>query len=109
MSSRPDPGQSLGEEFRRHLETFYARLKLVPPYDSVEKAIRILMGVIRTLPEAEQQRILADPAAQWSLFRQAFDRAGLVKKHRGIIAGFARNRAAVDLPADYDQLLNLFL
>ena len=31
---------SLKDEFRHHLETFYAQLKLAPPYESVEKAIR---------------------------------------------------------------------
>jgi hypothetical protein len=104
-----DTVESLAQEFRRHLEGFYACLKLAPPYDSVEKAIRALMDVVRTLPDAERQRVLADPSAQWSLFRQAFDQAGLTRKHRGIIASLARNRAAVDLPADYDQFLNLFL
>ena len=33
---------ALREEFRHHLETFYAQLKLAPPYESVEKAIRLL-------------------------------------------------------------------
>ena len=32
---------TLREEFRSHLETFYSRLKLAPPYESVEKAIRV--------------------------------------------------------------------
>ncbi|MCP9472758.1 MAG: hypothetical protein NNA30_08515 [Nitrospira sp.] len=109
MSSLPDPSQPLAEEFRRHLDVFYARLKLAPPYDSVEKAVRVLIAAVRVLPEEERRRLLADPVARWELFRQAFERSGLAKKHRGIIAGLARNRAAVDLPADYDHFLNLFV
>jgi hypothetical protein len=38
----------------------------------------------------------------------AFEASGLVKKHRGIIAGLARNRSALELPAEYDHFLNLF-
>lgn len=104
-----DAVELLAKEFRGHLERFYTCLKLAPPYDTVEKAIRTLMDLVRTLPDAERQRILADPSSRWSLFRQAFDQAGLTRKHRGIIVGLARNREAVDLPADYDQFLNLFL
>jgi hypothetical protein len=39
---------------------------------------------------------------------RAFHTSGLAKKHRGIIAGLARNRSALDLPAEYDHFLNLF-
>ncbi len=109
MSSMPDPSQPLAEEFRRHLDTFYGRLKLAPPYDSVEKAVRVLVAAVRALPEEERRRLLADPVVKWELFRQAFERSGLAKKHRGIIAGLARNRASLDLPADYDHFLNLFI
>jgi len=98
----------LREEFRRHLEIFYARLKLAPPYDSVEKALRTLTTSVHGLPKDEQDRIAADSGLQWEQFRRAFESSGLVKKHRGIIAGLARNRAALDLPADYDHFLNLF-
>ncbi|HSS29720.1 MAG TPA: hypothetical protein VLL06_01745, partial [Nitrospiraceae bacterium] len=41
---------ALREEFRHHLETFYAQLKLAPPYESVEKAIRSLTTSIHALP-----------------------------------------------------------
>lgn len=109
MSSVPDPSQPLAEEFRRHLDTFYTRIKLAPPYDSVEKAVRVLIATVRALPEEERCRVLADPVARWELFRSAFEQSGLAKKHRGIIAGLARNRASLDLPADYDHFLNLFV
>ena len=103
-----NPVQTLREEFRRHLEIFYARLRLAPPYDSVEKAIRTMTTAVYALPKDEQTRIASDPALQWQQFRLAFETSGLLKKHHGIIAGFARNRSALDLPAEYDHLLNLF-
>jgi len=103
-----DPLHSLREAFRAHLETFYARLKLAPPYESVEKAIRTLTTAIHALPKDEQARIAADPALQWQQFRRAFEASGLVKKHRGIIAGLARNRATLDLPPEFDHFLGLF-
>ena len=103
-----DPLQTLRVEFRQHLERFYAQLKLAPPYESVEKAIRTLTTSLHALPKDEQARITTDPTLQWAQFRQAFEASGLVKKHRGIIAGLARNRSALDLPAEYDHFLSLF-
>ncbi|HXV67917.1 MAG TPA: hypothetical protein VD738_03255 [Nitrospira sp.] len=98
----------LVKEFRRRLEIFYVGLRLAPPYESVEKALRVLKTAVQALPVAEQERIASDPALQWAHFRQAFDTSGLAKKHRGIIAGQIRNRSALDLPAEYDHFLNLF-
>jgi hypothetical protein len=103
-----DPLQSLREEFRSHLETFYARLKLAPPYESVEKAIRALTTAVHALPKPDQARLSTDPVLRWEQFRQAFDQSGLSKKHRGIIAGLARNRSALDLPPEFDHFLALF-
>lgn len=107
-SSSQNPTQTLREEFRRHLKIFYGRLKLAPPYESVEQAIRTLTTALHALPKQEQARIASDPTLQWRQFRLAFETSGLVKKHRGIIAGMARNRSALDLPAEYDHFLNLF-
>jgi hypothetical protein len=104
-----DPLQFLKDEFRRHLEIFYAHLKLAPPYESVEKAIRTLTTTVHALSKDEQARIVADPVLQWQQFRHAFETSGLVKKHRGIIVGLARNRAASQLPIEYDHFLSLFL
>ncbi|MBH0188411.1 MAG: hypothetical protein HP493_06035 [Nitrospira sp.] len=104
----PNQFHMLQDEFRTHLETFYARLKLAPPYESVEKAIRALTTAVYALPKAEQTRIMSDPVARWEQFRLAFHTSGLSKKHRGIIAGLARDRSAVDLPAEYDHFLHLF-
>jgi hypothetical protein len=103
-----EPSQILKEEFRRHLEMFYARLQLAPPYESVEKAIRTLTTNVHALTKDEQVRIVADPILQWQQFRGAFETSGLVKKHRGIIAGLARDRSVLNLPVEYDHFLNLF-
>jgi hypothetical protein len=100
---------ALREEFRHHLETFYAQLKLAPPYESVEKAIRSLTTSVHALPPLERASLATDATARWQHFRQAFESSGLSKKHRGIIAGFARNRSRLNLPAEYDQFLNLYL
>lgn len=104
----PDQLQTLKDEFRSHLETFYAELKLAPPYESVEKAIRTLTTIVHALPIEEQTRIMADPDLRWLQFQHAFQISGLAKKHRGIIAGLARNRFAVALPAEYDHFLELY-
>jgi hypothetical protein len=104
-----DPVLALREEFRHHLERFYAQLKLAPPYESVEKAIRSLTTLIHALPPSERARLATDATARWQHFRQAFESSGLSKKHRGIIAGLARNRSGLNLPAEYDYFLNLYL
>jgi hypothetical protein len=99
----------LREEFRYHLETFYGRLKLAPPYESVENALRSLTTSVHALPPVERERLATDAAARWQYFRQAFQSSGLSKKHRGIIAGLARNRANLNLPTEYEQFLSLYL
>lgn len=108
VSNHPDPIERLKDEFRRHLEMFYARLQLAPPYDSVEKAVRALTTAVHALSREEQARVLSDSSAQWEQFRGAFEMSGLAKKHRGIISGLARNRSSLDLPAEYDHFLNCF-
>ncbi len=100
---------TLREEFRHHLETFYAQLKLAPPYESVEKAIRALTTSVHSLSPGERAKLETDATARWQHFRQAFEASGLSKKHRGIIAGLARNRSSLNLPAEYDQFLSLYL
>lgn len=51
------PAQVLKEEFRRHLETFYARLNLAPPYESVEKAVRTLTTIVHALPQTNKSKL----------------------------------------------------
>jgi hypothetical protein len=106
--SEPDIIQTLREEFRFHLETFYGQLRLAPPYESVEKAIRLLTTTLHALPKAQQARIAADAALKWEQFRQAFETSGLSKKHRGIIAKVARDHSSLTLPPEYEQFLKLF-
>ena len=105
----PDHTLALREEFRHHLETFYAQLKLAPPYESVEHAIRSFTTSVHALPPLERARLTTDATERWRHFRQAFESSGLSKKHRGIIAGLARNRTSLNLPAEYDQFLSLYL
>ena len=107
-AAQPEVTRALREEFRSHLEFFYARLKLAPPYESVEKAVRALTTALHSLPKAQQARLAEDPEMRWEEFRRAFESSGLAKKHRGIIAGLARNRAGLDLPEEYDRFLTLF-
>jgi hypothetical protein len=107
-SAQSEVTRALREEFRSHLELFYARLKLAPPYESVEKAIRALTTAVHSLPKAQQARLAQDGEMRWEEFRRAFEASGLAKKHRGIIAGLARNRAGLDLPQEYDRFLTLF-
>ena len=113
MSKPTDPATdhtlALREEFRHHLETFYAQLKLAPPYESVEKALRSLTISVHALPPLARARLATDATARWEHFRQAFESSGLSKKHRGIIASLARNRSSLNLPAEYDQFLSLYL
>lgn len=98
----------LGDTFRSHLDLFYGRLRLAPPYDHVERALAALVKHVGTLPPADQERITADPALQWLEYQRAFMSAGLHHKHRGIILGLLRNRSRLDLPEVYDHLLDCF-
>lgn len=103
-----DPVANLRDQFRANLETFYAQLKLAPPYESVEKAVRALTTSVHALPKPEQSRLLSDSSLRWEQFRRAFEASGLHKKHRGIIAGLARHRTRHGLPPEFDHFLGLF-
>lgn len=85
-----DPIQTLRQEFRRQLETFYAHLNLAPPYHSIEKAVQHLANTLRTKSQPFQQSLLDDPQKQWALFEEIFQGSGLSKKHRGIITQLAQ-------------------
>jgi len=103
-----DPVQALREEFRHHLEVFYARLKLAPPYHSVEKAIVQLTTALKVMTPDERARLVSDQAGRWLEYRKAFAESGLSQKHRGIIAGLAKSRQSLDLAPEYDHFLSLF-
>jgi hypothetical protein len=102
------PVESLRDEFRGQLDLFYSRLKLAAPYDSVEKALGTLTATLKALPPEELQRVSMDATQRWTHFRQAFVESGLIQKHRGIIAGLARSGAPLDLPPDFNYLLDLY-
>jgi len=109
QANRPaDPIQVLREEFRQHLENFYTRLKLAPPYHTVEKAIVHLTTHLQTLEPAERERVAADSALRWAEYRRAFVASGLNQKHRGIIAGLASSSLVAALPEEYQQFLKTF-
>jgi hypothetical protein len=103
------PLDALKDEFRRHLQLFYSRLKLASPYDSVEKALRQLTASVAALPAADQHRLLSDEALRWAHYRRAFIDSGLSQKHRGIIAGLAQQRGTLDLPPEFDHFLDLYV
>lgn len=102
------PAESLRNEFREHLEMFYNRLKLAAPYDSVEKALSSLAAKLNAMSPMELENLSTDATQRWAHFRQAFIESGLSLKHRGIIAGLARSRQSLDLPPEFDHLLNLY-
>jgi hypothetical protein len=107
-SGTTDPIKTLAEEFRRHLEIFYARLKLAPPYDSVEKAIKSLTMAVARMSAEERMRAMADPILTWTLYRQAFVDSGLSLKHRGIILGLIRSKQTAELPVEYAAFLEAY-
>ena len=107
-SGATDPIKTLTEEFRRHLEIFYARLKLAPPYDSVEKAIKSLKAAVAAMPAEERMRVMADPTLAWTQYRQAFVDSGLSLKHRGIILGLIRSNQTTELPIEYAGFLETY-
>lgn len=107
--SPSDPVQVLREEFRHHLEIFYSRLKLAPPYHSVEKAVAQLTAALKAKTAEEQARLVSDQAGRWEEFRKAFAESGLSQKHRGIIAGLATSGRTGDLPEEYEHFLKQFM
>lgn len=80
-----DPIHVLRQEFRGHLEQFYANLNLAPPYHSIEKALQHLSNTLRSKPDEFRQGLLQDATHKWELFQEIFSASGLQKKHRGII------------------------
>lgn len=99
---------TLRQAFRRHVETFYARLQLAPPYHSVEKAVTHLTSTLLAMSPEERARLAGDPAQQWPLFGRIFVESGLAQKHRGIIVGLVRAGQAGNLPPEYAHFLSAF-
>lgn len=84
-----DSIHTLREDYRVHLQTFYATLNLAPPYHSIERAIQHLSNTLQTKPETFLQALLEDPQQKWSLYERIFEASGLARKHRGIIRQLA--------------------
>jgi len=109
QADRPaDSLQLLRDEFRQHLESFYACLKLAPPYHTVERAVAHLTAQLKSLEPAERDRIAGDPGLRWAEYRRAFVESGLNLRHRGIIAGLIRSSLFTDLPQEYMHFLDTF-
>jgi hypothetical protein len=102
-----DPVGTLTEDFRRHLEVFYALLKLAPPYESVERALKHFSQSLKAMSLEHRHRIAEDQSLRWDQYRLSFLESGLSKKHRGIIAGLARSGQS-HLPDEYRPWLELF-
>ncbi|GJL55682.1 MAG: hypothetical protein NPIRA02_28140 [Nitrospirales bacterium] len=102
MSLQPDNlALSLREDFRYHLEQFYAFLHLAPPYNSVEKAIRYLSTTLQQQSQEEREQLATHHHLRWPLFEQAFIESGLPKKHHGIIRGLIQAHKCDHLPKEY--------
>ena len=104
----PDPVETLRAEFRRQLELFYAKLRLAPPYHSVEKAVAQLVLNVKVLPAEARQGLVSEDAAKWQQFQRAFTESGLHQKHRGIIAGLVRSGKTGALPPEHEGFLKAF-
>jgi hypothetical protein len=108
-SNQPsDAVQVLRDEFRQHLERFYAQLKLAPPYHSLEKAVALLATKLKAMKASEREVLLVDPVLRWKEFGEAFAESGLNRKHRGIIARLRRSPLQPTLPQEYEYFLKSF-
>lgn len=103
-----DDCQPLLNEFRQHLEDFYAVLHLAPPYHSIEQAIACLSALTDTKTDDQRKQLLVNPILRRELYGQAFTDSGLHKKHRGIIAGRARTQDLATFPNPLRFLLEPF-
>ncbi len=100
---------TLRDDFRHHLEQFYASLHLAPPYNSIEKAIRFLSTAFQQKSEDEQKQLTIHLPLKWALFEQAFLESGLPLKHRGIICRLVQSNQLTDLPTQYQAFTKPFL
>ncbi len=109
MDAQPDISRVLREDFRHHLQAFYAGLNLAPPYHSVEKAITHLTATIKKLPPQARDELATNRARQWALYVEAFVDSGLSQKHRGIIAGAIKSGQVRALSQEYAAFLQTFV
>ena len=109
VNQTPDPLAQLQQEYRKELESFYAWLKLAPPYHSVEKAIQCLGQIVKKQSEIQKQEIIETSLLKWSLFQKAFIESGLVNKHRGIIAGLVVHQDLTVIPKSHQYFIQALL
>jgi hypothetical protein len=100
-----DSIHTLRQDYREHLQTFYATLNLAPPYHSIERAVQHLANTLMTKPATFLQVLLEDPQQKWSLYEKIFEASGLARKHRGIIKQLAQ--AHTFTSSDKESLLFL--
>jgi len=105
----PSSVQILLTDFRHDLESFYRRLQLAPPYDTVEKALTCLSTLVQAETAEEQQKIADNKITKWKLYQKAIIDSGLNKKHRGIIVGLLRSQHATDIPEVQGYIQEPFL
>jgi len=103
-----DAIQVLRQEYRAHLERFYACLNLAPPYHSIEKAVQHLSNTLRTKPETFRQILLEDPQKKWPLFEEIFQASGLSRKHRGIIIKLSQTHSLSSSSEESLRFLRVF-
>lgn len=101
--------QTLLKDFRDDLESFYQRLQLAPPYDSVEKALACFSHLVQTKTDDEQQQLAHDQIRKWKLYQRAVIESGLYKKHRGIISALLRSQHSTDTPEALRYLEEAFM
>ena len=102
--------QVLLTEFRHNLELFYQRVHLVPPYDTVEKAVACFARQIGQQTADERLQMHNDETAKWRLYQEAAVESGFYKKHRGIITvGLLRSQSPDTLSKAQRYLQEPFL
>ena len=103
-----DPVQALRDDFRRHLELFFAGLKLAPPYNSVEKAVATLAGNLKAMAIQDRVQVAENPHRRWTEYGKAFVESGLHRKHHGIVVGLIRSKQTTGLPPEYSAWLEVY-
>ncbi len=98
----------LCQDFRHHLEQFYASLNLAPPYHSLEKAIRHLSFVYDRKTSDEREHLYEDLNLKWRFYEEIFIESGLPQKHRGIIRGLIESESPLSIPTQYGPFINAF-
>ncbi len=108
MATLPEPIQTLRDDFRQHLESFFAGLQLAPPYHSVEKTLLHFTNSLKNLSPGELDDLASNRARQWDLYQQAFQESHLYLKHRGIILGLIRANRTTHLSDPYQPFLDTY-